>query len=108
MSPASCVGSVLTSCILGISVTSIPKRNNTLCLCIILSTTESKLAYTIVYNELLRAVCLVPIIKPWDDEDCVSCRISTAFFAYADVAAYVKSQDARTVNFRADGNVLQF
>ncbi len=45
--------------LLAFSVTSIPKRNNTLCLCIIPSTTESEQAYTVVYNELRKAVCLV-------------------------------------------------
>jgi hypothetical protein len=38
--------------LLAFSVDSIPKRNNTLCLCIIPSTTESEQAYTVVYNEL--------------------------------------------------------
>jgi hypothetical protein len=77
-------------------VTSIPKHNNTLCLCIIPSTTESEQAYTVVCNELRKAVCLaVPSIKPCDDEDCVSCGIITALLVDADVAAYVKSQECK-------------
>ncbi len=59
--------------LLAFSVTSIPKRNNTLCVCIIPSLTESKQALTIVYNELRKAVCLVPSIKPCYNQDCVSC-----------------------------------
>jgi hypothetical protein len=58
--------------LLAFSVTLIPKRNNTLCLCIILSTTESEQAYTVVDNKSCKAVCLVPSIKPCDNEDCVS------------------------------------
>ncbi len=60
--------------LLAFSVTLIPKHNNTLCLCIIPSTTESEQAYTVVYNELSKAPCLVSSIKPepCDDEDCVS------------------------------------
>jgi hypothetical protein len=81
--------------LLAFSVTSIPKRNNTLCLCIIPSTTESQQAYTVVYNELRKAVCLVPSIKPCDDEDIVSCGIITALLADAEVAAYVKSQKCK-------------
>jgi hypothetical protein len=49
--------------LLAFSATSIPKRNNTLCLCIIPSTTESEQVYTVVYNELRKAVCLVPSTK---------------------------------------------
>jgi hypothetical protein len=37
--------------LLAFSVTSISKRNNTLCLCIIPSTTESEQAFTVVFNE---------------------------------------------------------
>jgi hypothetical protein len=59
--------------LLAFSVTLIPKHNNTLCLCIIPSTTESEQVYLVVYNELRKAVRLVPSIKPCDDEDCVSC-----------------------------------
>jgi hypothetical protein len=81
--------------LLAFSVTSIPKRNNTLCLCIILSTTESEQAYTVDYNELRKAMCVVSSIKPCDDEDCVSCGIITALLADADVAAYVKSQESK-------------
>ncbi len=83
--------------LLAFSVTSIPKRrgNNTLCLCIIPSTTESEQAYTVVYNKLRKAVCLVPSIKPCNDEDCVSCGIIIALLADADVAAYVKSQECK-------------
>jgi hypothetical protein len=55
------------------SVTSIPKHNKTLYVCIILSTMESEQVFTVVYNELSKAVCLVPSIKPCKDEDCVSC-----------------------------------
>jgi hypothetical protein len=63
--------------LLAFSVTSIPKCNYTLCLCIIPSTTESEQAYTVVYNELRKAVCLVPSIKSCDDEDCSNYLIST-------------------------------
>jgi hypothetical protein len=86
--------------LLAFSVTTIPKRNNILCLCIIPSTTESKQANTVVYNELRKAVCLVPSIKPCDDEDCVSCGIITALLADADVAAYTRPRNARSVYFR--------
>ncbi len=104
MSPASSVGTSTTTRksvnLIAFSVTLIPKRNNTLCLCIIESTTESEQAYTVVYKELRKAVCLVPSIKPCDDEDCVSmstvsCRIITALLADAEVAAYVKSQECK-------------
>ncbi len=81
--------------LLAFSVTLIPQRNNTLCLCIIPSTTESEQAYTVVYNELRKVVCLVLSIKPCDDEDCVSCGIITALLADAGVAAYVKSQQCK-------------
>ncbi len=81
--------------LLTFSVTLIPKHNNTLCLYIIPSTTESEQAYTVVYNELSKAVCLVPSIKPCGDEDCVSCGIITALLADAEVAAYVKSQECK-------------
>ncbi len=64
-------------------------------MCIIPSTTESEQAFTVVYIELLEAVCLVPSIKPCDDEDCVSCGIITVLLADADVAAYVKSQECK-------------
>jgi hypothetical protein len=40
-------------------------------------------------------VCLVPSIKPCDDEDCVSWGIITELLADADVAAYVKSQECK-------------
>jgi hypothetical protein len=81
--------------LLAFSVTSILKRNNTLCLCIIPSTTESEQTYTIFYNELRKAVCLVPSIKPCDEEDSVSCGIITALLADAEVAAYVKPQKCK-------------
>jgi hypothetical protein len=81
--------------LLAFSVTSIPKSNNTLYLCIIPSTTESEQEYTVVYTELRKAVCLVPSIKPCDHEDCVSWRIITTLLADADVAAYVKSQECK-------------
>jgi hypothetical protein len=55
------------------SVTSIGKNNNSLCLCIIPSTKESEQAFTVVYNELRKTVCLVPSIKPCYNWDCVSC-----------------------------------
>ncbi len=42
--------------LLAFSVTSIPKCNNTLCLCIIPITTESEQEFTVVYNELRKAV----------------------------------------------------
>jgi hypothetical protein len=71
--------------LLAFSGTSIPTRNNTLCLCIIPRTTENEQVYTVVYNELRKAVWLVPSIKPCDNEDCVSCGIITALLADADV-----------------------
>jgi hypothetical protein len=73
--------------LLAFLVTLIPKCNKILCLCIIPSTTESEQAFTVIYNELRKAVCLVTSIKPCDDEDCVSCGIITALLADADVAA---------------------
>jgi hypothetical protein len=81
--------------LLSFSVTSIPKRNNTLCLCIIPTATESEKAYTVIYNELRKAVCLVPSIKPCADEDCVTCGIIAELLADAEVAAYVKSQKCK-------------
>ncbi len=64
-------------------------------MCIIPNPTESEQACTVVYNELRKAVCLVPSIKPCDDEDCVSCGIITALLADADVGAYVKSPECK-------------
>jgi hypothetical protein len=84
---------------------------------IIPSTTESERAFTVVYNELRKAVCFVPSIKPCDDEDCVSCGIITALLADADVAAYVQSkqckecilpvQTAMCDNFKGWGNFAE-
>jgi hypothetical protein len=41
-----------------ISVTSITKRNNTMCLCVIPNSTEREQAYTVVYEELRKAVLI--------------------------------------------------
>ena len=61
--------------LLFLSVTSIPKRTNTLCLSIIPHTTESEQAFTVVYNELRKAVCLVKSIKTCDEASCETCSI---------------------------------
>ena len=61
--------------LLSLSVTSIPRRTNTLCLCIIPHTTESEQAFTVVYHELRKAVCLVPSIKTCDEASCETCSI---------------------------------
>jgi hypothetical protein len=74
------------------SVTSMPKRNNTMCLCIIPSTTESEQMYKVVYNELRKAVCLLPSIRHCGEEDCVSCNIITDLMADAEVSEYLRSQ----------------
>ena len=73
------------------SVTSMPKRNNTMCLCIIPSTTESEQMYKVVYNELRIAVCLLPSIRHCGEEDCVSCNIITDLMADAEVSEYLRS-----------------
>ncbi len=52
-------------------------------------------AFTVVYNDLRKAVYLVPSIKPCDDEDCTSCGTIAALLADADVAAYIKSQECK-------------
>jgi hypothetical protein len=96
------------------SVTSIPKRNNTMCLCIIPSTTESEQMYTVVYHELRKAVCLVPSIKHCGDEDCVSCGVIQRLLQDPEVSAFVKSsqcedcilpvETAMCDNFKGWGN----
>jgi hypothetical protein len=78
--------------LLSLSVTSIPKRTNTLCLCIIPHTTESEQAFTVVYNELRKAVCLVPSINTCDDASCQSCSIIRELLADAEVRKYIETQ----------------
>ncbi len=85
------------------------QRNNTLCLCNIPSTTENEQAYTVVYNELRKAECLMPSIKPCDNEDCVSCGIITALLA-DDRCGRVRQVPAMQGVYIscADGHVRQF
>ena len=88
-----------------------------MCLCIIPATTESEQVYTVVYNELRKAVCLVPSIKHCGDEDCVSCGVVERLLAYADVSTFVKSpkfaecslpvETAMCDNFKGWGNFAE-
>jgi hypothetical protein len=103
--------------LLAFSVTSLPRRNKTMCLCIIPSTTESAQALNVVYNELRKAGCLVPSIKHCNNEDCVSCNIVASLLADAEVGAYVKSkkcaycilpvETAMCDNFKGLGNFME-
>ena len=47
--------------------------------------------YKVVYNELRKAVCLLPSIRHCGEEDCVSCNIITDLMADAEVSEYLMS-----------------
>jgi hypothetical protein len=68
------------------SVTLIPKRNNTMCLCVIPNSKEIEQAYTRNY------VFIVPSIKHCGKADCVPCSLISEFLADAEVRKYIDSQ----------------
>jgi hypothetical protein len=103
--------------LLAFSVTSIPKRNNTLCLCIIPTATESERAYACAYEELCKAVCLLPSIKHCSKEDCHICGMLAQLLEDSHVSEFVRSpkfgecklpvQTAMCDNFKGWGNFAE-
>ncbi len=77
--------------LLKLSVTSIPCKNNVLCLSIIPKATESEKVYTINYADLRKAVDLLCQVRQCPNFDCDCCTKIRELFAAQNVVEYISS-----------------
>ena len=77
--------------LLELSVTSIPCKNNVLCLSIILKATESEKVYTITYTDLRTAVNLLCQVLLCLNSDCDCCTKRRELLSVQNVVEYIGS-----------------
>jgi hypothetical protein len=84
------------------SVISMPCQNNVLCISTIPSKTESGTTYTITWDDLCKAVCLVPTIVQCSDADCECCATVFELLRDPDLIKFVESARFREQQLQVD------
>jgi hypothetical protein len=77
--------------LLEFSVTSMPRQNNILCISTIPNKTESQTTYTITWEDLRKAACLVPTIVHCGAADCECCESVFELLRDPDVIKFMAS-----------------